>query len=255
MNFDFQDRKIQFRIETNQDISILLISFAEKDEYLYIAGMNNNGVFFNFQIEEPITERAILESKNTINIGTLFEETMNSAKDLDGIHRIIQNNRITVEGPLTLHSLLADKKGNALVLETDGYKNHMCKSSKDFIVMTNFPNRDLANKPFQEIGGAGLDRYKLVYDYIQDNKQTFDLQHAFEILKMTAQNKEQCKTLCSMVFTPDTNEVYFSLNNDGSRMWKISIENLTLVTYKGFEDIVTLRLDNKNGILSSELIF
>ncbi|HYE82063.1 MAG TPA: hypothetical protein VEG39_07845 [Clostridia bacterium] len=253
MNFDFQEREIQFRLESNRDVSALLISFREKDEYLYIAGVNNNGVFFNFQIEEPITDRTVLESRNNIDIGTIFEKTMNSAKDLDNIQGIIQNNRITVEGPLTLHSLLADSKGNAFVLETDGHKNYICEGTKDFIVMTNFPNRDLAAKPFHEICGAGLDRYKLAYNYIQANKDAFDLPHAFEILKMTAQNKEHCKTICSMVFTPDTNEVYFSLNSDHNRIWKISIEKMILKTYKGFKDTKILNMNCGRGILSSEL--
>lgn len=254
MNFDFQEREIQFRIETHQDISALLTSFAEEDEYLYIAGMNENGVFFNFQIEESAADMQDLKSKNNIEIGTLFEKAMSSSKDLGSIYEIIQNNTVRVEGPLNLHSLLADKQGNAFILETDSYKNYICKSPEKFIVMTNFPNRELASKPVHQVCGAGTDRYKLAFSYIQDNKEFFEMEHAFKVLKMTAQSKEHCKTICSMVFVPDTNEMYFSLNNDDSKMWKISIKNMILESYRGSKGTVKLRLDNEKGVLSSELL-
>jgi hypothetical protein len=254
MNFDFQEREIQFKIETYQGISSLLISFAEEGEYLYIAGMNENGVFFNFQIEESAADMQDLKSKNNMEIGTLFEKSMSSSKDLNSIYEIIQSNTVKVEGPLNLHSLLADKQGNAFILETDDYKNYICKNPEKFIVMTNFPNRELASKPLYQVCGAGADRYKLAFSYIQDNKEFFDMEHAFKILKMTAQSKEHCKTICSMVFLPETNEMYFTLNNDDSKMWKISINDMILESYRGCKDAVKLRLNSEKGVLSSELL-
>ena len=254
MNFDFQERELQFRIAASQDISSLLISFEEEDEYLYVAGMNESGVFFNFQIEESENYMSALGSENNIDIGTLFEKIMCSSKDLGIIHEIIQSTAVKVEGPFNLHSLLADKQGNAYILETDGYKNYLCKSSEDFVVMTNFPNRELRSTPLHQVSGAGKDRYALAYNYIQENREFFDVEHAFAILKMTAQKKENCKTLCSMVFAPDTKEVYFSLNNDDAIIWKASMENMLLEIYRGYKDTVRLRLDSEKGVLSSELL-
>jgi hypothetical protein len=254
MNFDFRERDIQFRIETYRGISSLLVSFAEEGEYLYIAGMNENGVFFNFQIEESAADMSDLKPNNNIEIGTLFEKAMSSSKDLGSICEIIQSNTVKVEGSLNLHSLLADKQGNAFILETDGYKNYICKNPEKFIVMTNFPNRELADKPLHQVCGAGTDRYKLACSYIRDNKESFNMEHAFKILKMAAQSKEHCKTICSMVFLPDTNEMYFTLNNDDSKMWKISIKNMVLESYRGSKDAVKLMLNSEKGVLSSELL-
>jgi len=254
MNFDFLEREIQFKIETYQGFSALLISFAEEGEYLYIAGMNENGVFFNFQIEESAADMPALKSKNNIEIGTLFEKAMSSSRDLDSIREIVRSNSVIAEGPLNLHSLLADKQGNAFILEFDGYKNYVCKSSDKFIVMTNFPNRELTSKPLNQICGAGTDRYKLAFSYIRDNKESFDMEHAFKTLKMTAQSKEHCKTICSMVFLPDTNEMYFTLNNDDSKMWKISMKDMILESYRGCKDRVILKLNSEKGVLSSDLI-
>ena len=120
--------------------------------------------------------------------------------------------------------------------------------------MTNFKNSDYKDVPYNKVAGIGSDRYKMLYKYILDNKENFDINDALKGLKMTAQDgRYGYPTLCSMVFEPKTNSIYVALNRNFDKLWMISIDNKTIETYKGFEKKMKFHMP-KEGVIASDLL-
>jgi len=151
----------------------------------------------------------------------------------------------------TIHTLLADIEGNAVIVEVGENGNELVPIIDDFIVMTNFKNSNFRDKQYQEVlGTGGTDRYRKAYKHILENKDNFNLDKAFEGLKMTSNSRA---TLCSMVFKPEENCIYVALNADFDKLWKISIDDKTIETFRGFEESLKLNIPT-NGILASDLV-
>jgi hypothetical protein len=121
----------------------------------------------------------------------------------------------------------------------------------DFIVMTNFPNADFADASHAEVEGVGADRYKLAYEHILDNLETFDVETGLEVLERAVSTADYA-TLSSMVFDPERSEVYIALDRDFTRIWKVSIGDEIIETYAGFDRFESMRLD-ASGVLASDL--
>jgi len=100
--------------------------------------------------------------------------------------------------------------------------------------------------------GTGEDRYKIVYKEIKKNKSKFDLFQGFNVLEKAKNISKNCPTVCSMVFDPIELNVYIALFGSFDKIWKISILENTIETYKGFRKHYKSKLGSK-GILSSEL--
>ena len=71
----------------------------------------------------------------------------------------------------------------------------------------------------------------------------FDIDHAFEVLRRTAQSAGDFKTRYSLVFDPEVREIYVALERDYDHIWKISLDARTIETFAGFDKDVILALD------------
>ena len=118
-----------------------------------------------------------------------------------------------------------------------------------FIVMTNFRNADFLDQVY----GEGAHRYKTACEYISNNIQDFDFNHGIETLKTTVQSEGSYQTLCSMLFSPSENAVYIILQRNFNKLWKLSLNQNTIETFKGFDRYLKITL-NSSGILASELV-
>ena len=154
-------------------------------------------------------------------------------------------------GP-SIHNLFADIKGNAIVTETDNKENFITHIENEFIVMSNFFNHSLAGKHYKKAVGAGADRYIKAHDHIAKNMDSFSVDKGFELLKKVSLKDKDCSTLCSMIFQPQANHIYIAVYQGFETIWKVSLNNKTIETHKGFDKYFQARL-GENGILASDL--
>ena len=275
MNIDHPDRERKFKITDikcnngcidsgkcdkcylqNNTIKRFHCQNRENDRFLDSACMNSLGLFSNYQFLVPNKEIQIPKPKsNKISVGSLFSQSqmyMGTVSDLInriGDEKIYYNDSF---GSFKLHNLFADKEGYAIVLEASENRNEISYVHDNFIVMTNFPVYEFEGKHYSEVYGDGSDRYKIACNKILKNKDDFDLQKAFDVLKMARHSSEYFPTVCSMVFDPTNLYVYLALFGVFDKIWRVSIKENIIETYSGFEGAYKFRIGAK-GILASEL--
>lgn len=251
MNFDFPETELRFVVEQGNDMNVFFMQFKEGNSYQPTVGMNEKGLFASIQMQYPQ-----ITGQNGRGSDELFVPELagyigehNHVKD---VLQALERKTLVQLRDLTLHNLLADPEENAVITEVGENGNELLPCSGNFIVMTNFKNSDFKDKPYDKITGTGADRYIKVYNYISENMEHFDSDKALEGLKMTVQHKS-FPTLSSMVFVPSEKCVYVALHRNFDKLWKISIADKTIETFKGFDINLKYRIPQK-GILASDLI-
>jgi len=271
MNMDDPERERKFKITTlkcnkkcndkrlcekcilkNSNVIRFHCQIKNGNSFLENACMNNFGVFSNYQILVPNNEIKLDKPKLSIPIGKIFYQSQVYSKDINDIIDIIGNKTIYSNFKSGLHNMFADKNGNAFILERSEKGNELNFLKDNFILMTNFPIYEFVGKPYLKVIGVGEDRYKIAYKEIKNHKKNFDFIQGFKILEKAKNTSKKCPTVCSMIFDPIELNVYIALFGVFDKIWKISILNNTIETYKGFNKQCNFKLGPK-GILSSQL--
>ena len=112
-----------------------------------------------------------------------------------------------------------------------------------FLVMTNFNNGDFHDTPLDELFGDGADRYRTAYRMLENHIEPLDIDQAFDILTSTSQSAGSYKTRYSLVADPETLGIYIALERDYDNIWKISLRERTIETYRDLHTQHTLPLD------------
>ncbi|MDF2950415.1 MAG: linear amide hydrolase, choloylglycine hydrolase family [Sedimentibacter sp.] len=204
------------------------------NKYLDIAGVNSDGLFIYTQALEYSAGFKPSCSKNDVFAFDIFDESIKETKKVSEFSEILNNRIIVFPGnPLFpgfgLHTIIADKYGDAFIIEEGIDENIISKIMNDFIIMTNFPNGAFQGLNYDKVYGCGADRYICAHEYISNNINSFGINEAFEVLKRTSQEI----TMCSIVFEPLKNEAYISLKTDFEKKWKISITEKTIQSLDG----------------------
>ena len=260
MNFDYFFIPLKFLIESNMGMNIFHLSFLYdqtvddpeyKDYFAKTCGINSKGLFCASQEIEPHIEGHKQADKSEVHIDDQYE-TISRYSSVDQIEKNIKGKQwIQFIGP-SIHNLFADTKGNAIITETDNNKNFITHIENEFIVMSNFSNHGLIGKFYKEAVGAGDDRYITAYDHIMENMNSFSVDKGFELLEKVSLREKDCSTQCSMIFQPQTNNIYIAVYQDFETIWKVSLNNRTIETHRGFNKHSQARL-GEDGILASDL--
>lgn len=251
MNFDYDpSRELKFCIDTTGDLKVFVMKLEwEGDFFAPIVALNTEGLFGNVQMLFPAVSEEVSIDPGEIQITELLVKatTLRSCQDAIGV----LNDHKVVMGTVSLHSLYADTCGDAMVVEVGPDENVITSIDGNFIVMTNFPLAEFENTPYETVYGAGSDRYKTAHRYLMENADAFDLDDGFTLLKSVVSRGTNGPTRCSMVFDPESNEVYIALEGNFDKIWKISLENETVETFRGFDSHVVM--DIGEGVTASEL--
>ncbi len=251
MNFDFPVTEIKLVVNDTNETKSFAMMFKQGDSFLPTISMNDQGLFASTQMQYPSETGKSERSENEFFVSEI-QLYMDRFKTVEEVLSYLENKKLVHHNSYTLHNLITDPEGNAAILEVGEDQNEFVKIDDDFIVMTNFKNSDYRNIPHDSVTGVGADRYQKVYQHIIDNKENFDINTAFEGLKMTSQGGGG-PTLCSMVFKPKENTVYVALSRNFDKIWKIAIEEKTIETFQGFSKNIKLQIPN-SGVLASDLI-
>lgn len=223
-------------------------------KYREVAGYNSEGLFICTQAVKYGPGFKSSCDENDWFALDIFHEALKKAGKTSEFFKILNKRVISyprnpLYPDLGLHTLIADKTGDALILEEGNDANVVTPIHDDFIIMTNFPNGDFKHANYDKVYGIGADRYICAHEYIHRNIHKFGVYEAFEVLGKTGQDN----TLCSIVYEPYGNEIYISFKKDRIKKWKISINEKTIQSLDGLLSNNKIQFTN-DEILVKDLI-
>ncbi len=234
MNFDAEDIDFKLKINSYNDKNIFHFSGLMENKYIDIAGVNSDGLFICTQAVEYSSGFKSSCNENDWFAFDIFDEVLKKARKtsefFDISKRVISYPRNPLFPDLGLHTIIADKSGDAFILEEGKDTNIVSPIHNDFIIMTNFPNGDFKEADYNKVYGIGADRYICAHEYIHNNIHSFGINEAYEVLSKTRRED----TRCSIVYEPLKNEIYISFKKDLSKKWKIAIMEKTIQSLDGF---------------------
>ena len=243
MNFDYPPNEIRFWIEEHEAGAVFLGGFRMGGSYAYTVGMNDHGLFSSNQMVYPVRATVAAPSEDELYIWDAFYDGLRQCDSVDSVLAWIGRRRLVQYSSPLLHNLYADPTGNAIVAECGVTENVLTAIGGPFLVMTNFHNGDFAGLSPADVAGSGAERYRIAHGYIAENLDAFDLDHAFETLRRAALSTGDYKTRFSLVLDPTALEVYIVLERDYAHIWKASLAERTIETYRGFAKHRVLPLD------------
>ncbi|AGF55960.1 penicillin V acylase-like amidase (Ntn superfamily) [Clostridium saccharoperbutylacetonicum] len=234
MNFDTDEIDLKLKINSYNYKNIFNFSALMENKYIDVAGINSDGLFICTQAVQYSPGFKSSCDENDWFAFDIFDEALKKTRKTSEFFeilnkRVISYPRNPLYPDLGLHTIIADKTGDAFILEEGIDTNIISQINNDFIIMTNFPNGDFKEANYNKVYGIGADRYICAHEYIDNNIHSFGINEAFEILRKTSQEN----TLCSIVFEPLKNEVYISFKTDLSKKWKISMIEKTIQSLDG----------------------
>ena len=251
INFDFmEDTELLFAIvpDDEMDLSLFAMMFTYNGGLASNVMMTTKGQFATYQELSPMEAGQATKGENEIFPFELLGMHLMES-NLENVLLQLEHKKIVQQEEGSSHVLLADASGNAAIIEAGEEQNEIIPIADDFIVMTNFKNSNFRDVPYDQVRGVGAFRYIRAYEHIQANRDTFDLDAALGTLQRTTQSI----TRCSMVFMPNENSVYIALNRNFRLIRKVSIDDRTIETYRGFKERITLAIPPE-GIYASELL-
>lgn len=254
MNFDYNpNSRLGFLIKPGIQKKVFHMAFDwDKGSKVVTVGMNTEGLFANMQFLYPSDLSGWRQDPNTNFFWEIYEESLKSFGRVQDVRALLNERRLIQGNGVTLHSMFADKYGDALVVEADHEGNNIVNKKDKFLVMTNFPISDFVNVAVQEVEGVGSERYKVAYSYLLQNSDSFCVVSGMKLLKNAVNTIPFFPTRCSFVFDPEQALVYLSLEGDFDKIWRVSIRKSIIETWKGFQTHKLLKI-GKDGISAEQL--
>lgn len=249
MNFDFPDTDLRFALETAGDIRTFSMAFQAGDEFVPTVRMNSQGLFLSEQAQTPDLEKIKSLTGNQFYIGDVGPQVA-QYRNTAGILGFIQDKRL-VNRNVTVHHLVADPSGEAVVVEAGPEGNRLVEMEKNYLVMTNFTQADFEGKAKEAVTGAGADRYITACNMLEGTTGAITDAQGWEILKETKQSGSW-STQCSMLFDPGNQAVMIILKGRAETVWKLDmVSGILESTLPGVEP-VSYVVDS-TGVLASQL--
>lgn len=155
MNFDSHDIDLKLNIYNHGDSAAFYFSVLMDKTYRDVAGINSNGLFICTQALEHSPNFQPCSNENNAYAFDVIEKSLKAENKVSDFLDILNNRNVFFStNPLFpnmgLHTLIADKYGDAVILEEGINTNVLSKIDGKFIVMTNFPNGSFENQKFDE---------------------------------------------------------------------------------------------------------
>ena len=255
MNFDYPpESEICFNVSEYDSTFVFDMSFYEGELGIWIptVAMNEHGLFASLQYQCPMIEGEQNPEHDERCIWELFITSINDCISLDQVESFIDTVKLVNMYELTLHTLIADMSGRAIIAEAGKYKNLITDIEGDWIVMTNFKIADSRSISVGKIEGVGADRYRNALTYLEDNFDGFILEDAVGTLEAAVNTDEIWSTKASTIYDPLNRTVYICIDSDFNHIWKVSMDTRTIETFSGFTEDRLIQLGD-SGITVTEL--
>lgn len=249
MNFDYENNpEVKVEIEHFANQKAFIVSFKTPIGYANVIGINESGVFATTQ---SLSKRYFKsDGRPTIFIHDVFLEQIKNATEAAYMERFVQDKRVRFSPMMYTHIMIADKEGQAIALEVGEAENELTKKDGKIFAMANFPLYQFRNKAYDEVFGRGDQNYINVWNALLENSsEAFTLDTAIHVLEQAV----IATTECSVIFFPETFDIFLSFDGDFERIWYVSLEKEQIKTYRGFQESQQMSLNSK-GLLKSELM-
>lgn len=209
--------KMNSELELPEGIT-LPYSIDSKNGVCKVHGVNSKGNFANMLNNMNFSKAKFRMGNDICMHDQLVEDYISGRCDFDELIRIANEKDIVgvpkgvVNIPdLAFHSLIADRKGNIMMLEPgNGYSI----IKEKYAALTNFSILELpADFNQDRFGYYGKDRYDIAMDLLRNSDDDFQVEDGLEILKATKQEGNWA-TRVSFVYSNNDNAVYYCLEGD-----------------------------------------
>lgn len=256
MNFDARDDIYSLRLDQPDGyMNVFSVhSLVEEGLNLNVPTMNENGFFTTLQAFFPSQSVTYKWEEGVETIPGLAMWTPYIVGEVQELRDIAKQNP-PVQFYTSSHSLYADMKGDAAVLEIYEDALTFTDIQGDYLLMTNFPNLMLDELPMEEleiIMYGGTDRYQAAKQTIEERKDGFDIADGFAVLKSAVNENFYSPTVYSVVCDPANRLVYVAVYADFEHIWKVSMDDRTVQTHQGFHTPLTLKIGGE-GVRLSDL--
>lgn len=243
MNFDY-DAGFPLRIfvDSSDGRQIFHLAFMRDGRPIRTSGMNSSGLMSAIQELYPEEPGASSTGPDELFIWEIYFRALDEFDGADDVTELLATKRVIQhDRGRNLHVIVADPHGGALVVEPGKSANTVTSIDGEYIVMTNFCVGDLAENEPEEVPGVGIDRYVAARDYLSEHAESLDLEGAFEVLRLTSWDW----TRASMVYAPESGEVYLALDRDFETTYRVSLEARTVETHSGHDEPATWRVGRR----------
>ncbi len=255
MNFDYPpESEIKFTVSDYDSGLVFDMSFYDGNLDIWIptVAMNEHGMFASLQYQCPMIEGEPDPEYDERCIWELFITSINDCTSLEQVEAFIDTVKLVNMYELTLHTLIADMSGRAIIAEAGFNENLITHMDGDWIVMTNFKIADSRDISVGKIEGVGADRYRNALAFIENNFDGFVLEDAIGTLEAAVNTDEIWATKASTIYDPLNRTVYVCIDGNFNHVWKVSIDSRSIETFSGFDSDRSMQLD-ENGITVKDL--
>ncbi len=248
-NFDyypeFQYRVAIFRHPLEYDY--FAVQFSVMPSYAYTTvGMNDQGLFANLQDVPQMVERDIKNGKFSLSIQEYLEWQLRYMKSAQESLDYLDSIRLSNIPPYYHHTMVADRYGTSFIVAPGETDHEIYRYSDNFTIQTNFY---LTKQLFNQSDEVPCWRYREIYRRLHDSIDDLDVFKGFYILEGAFQG---IHTQISTVFLLDDLEVYFAIQTDTQRIFRVSLKSGLLETFSGFSEYRSMILDD-TGVWLSDL--
>lgn len=207
-NMDLADGAWEYKVYAKPDM--FFIGIKAGSTVYKTHGVNSRGSFAVLPYMNAPERGVYSRGRDVKRIDLLVNDCIAGKLSLTDIKRICAENRIVNVPNLSMHSLLADGDGNALLVEA-GLGCY--EPTGRFAAISNFPllekTADLSAPWY------GKDRYDTACAMLQDAGDAFSVNDALKLLAAVKQEGEW-PTRVSFVYSRNENAVYYALDRDFS---------------------------------------
>ena len=253
MNFDYQDTELKFLIQSRNGINIFHLYFSTGTQFIGTAGINDRGLVSTLQFQYPLNYNPNPKQSDQKYIWEMYNHALENYETIAEVDNYLNSFRLIQTSYNSIHTLIGAKDSNAAIYEAGTERNMITRLEHNYIVMSNFCHSEYAGIPPAEINDVGADRYRIARAHIEETINEYDVDNAIETLRRSAQYSGDFPTQCSMVFSPNTNEVFIMIKRNFEQIWKLSLDTKTIETFRGFSFHQSFQV-NSSGILSSALM-
>jgi hypothetical protein len=240
MNFDYpSSSEVAFETGAETGRTVFRLLFREDGSWIPTAAMNDRGLFASMQYQCPMVEDADPPGEGEVYVWNVFGTATGMLSATGQVRGVLEEVVMVHASFPTLHLLVADPRGDALIAEVGEGENAITDLDGDFIVMTNFRNADFPDQNPESVAGIGADRFAVAHHLLTGFEGDCGPAELMGILSAARSHDQTFVTRVSMVFDPEELAVYICLDTDYDRMWRASLESCLLEEWSGDEAVGT----------------
>jgi hypothetical protein len=183
--------------------------------FLPFDGLNEAGLAIGMAAVPPGNVPAD-PNKTTLGSLGVIRAVLDQAASVDEALQILQSYNIDFEGGPSIHYLIADRQGQAALLEHQGSEVHILRNDKSWHQATNFLNSAVSTQT------GNCWRYDTIHQQLETHHGALTSETALNLLQDVAQDNTQW----SIVYGMSDGGIYVALGGDFQKIHNLRLDIL-----------------------------